>query len=92
MHRCLLVDEILRLIATHTVGSRGTLFNMALTCKTFHGPANDLLWEDLPGLRPLLSLLPKDAYGTSGPVRRFRSDEIPWVEVSTAVIISQVPY
>ena len=35
---------------------------MALTCRTFHGPANEVLWEELPGLRPLLKLLPEDAY------------------------------
>lgn len=64
MHRCLYVDEIVLMIATNLnlPGNRRTLSRMALTCKTFHGPADEVLWEELPGLRPLLSLLPEDAY------------------------------
>lgn len=75
MHRCLCIDELLRTIAVHIASqwpSRRALLYMALTCKTFYGPAMDTLWEDLPGLRPLLSLLPRDAYDFPKERIRFR--------------------
>lgn len=62
MHPCRCVYELLHLIASYEEIGPHDLFNMTLTCTTFYGPANDLLWETLPGLRPLLSLLPEDSY------------------------------
>ena len=64
MHPCLQLDEMLSLIATLVGGNdrTATLSKMALTCKRFNGPAVDALWEEIPGLLPLLPLLPPEAY------------------------------
>lgn len=60
MHHCLRIDEMLRMIATFS--DDRALFFMTLTCKTFYESVDKVLWQDLPGLRPLLSLLPKDTH------------------------------
>ena len=64
MHRCLYVDEILRIIVRDIDGSEA-LAHLAATCKSLYWPAIEVLWADLPGLRPLLALLPDDAYKIS---------------------------
>lgn len=70
-HRVLFNDELLRaLIAallpggpslserhTDTRLCRRTVKNLACACKSFTGPALDLLWQELPSLRPLIPLL-----------------------------------
>jgi hypothetical protein len=50
-----------------------TLLALALTCKSFTGPALDLLWRELDGLDPLIRCLPptlwklerREAWGVS---------------------------
>ncbi|KAG2082843.1 uncharacterized protein F5147DRAFT_208103 [Suillus discolor] len=67
MHRALLVSEILVQIfinlnqppISETLDwpqspTRKSLASLALTCTTFHELAMDLLWSNIPGLRPLL--------------------------------------
>ncbi|KAF9460419.1 hypothetical protein BDZ94DRAFT_1266201 [Collybia nuda] len=69
MHRCLEISELLTRIFLFTTGSRdvwpvrgsSTLLALALTCKTFSGPALDILWSFMPGLKPLIPCLPSDA-------------------------------
>ncbi|KIK43336.1 hypothetical protein CY34DRAFT_81982 [Suillus luteus UH-Slu-Lm8-n1] len=40
------------------MGNR-TLLALALTCKSFSGPALDLLWQDLDNFSPLVKCLPQ---------------------------------
>lgn len=80
MHPCLYVDEILRVIARH-VTERPTWLYMALTCKTLYGPAIDALWEALPGLYPLLPLLPEEALESTE--ERTSSSELDSVSITT---------
>ncbi|KAG1745160.1 hypothetical protein EDB19DRAFT_1692699 [Suillus lakei] len=48
---------------TFTWGWRNkTLLALALTCKSFTGPALDLLWQDLHGLAPLIRCLPQSLW------------------------------
>ncbi|KAG2052525.1 hypothetical protein BDR06DRAFT_1009386 [Suillus hirtellus] len=69
MHRAWLVPEILvqifininlsqppssQILGWPQSSTRKSLASLALTCTIFHGPAMDLLWSDMPGLRPLL--------------------------------------
>ncbi|KAG2125452.1 hypothetical protein DEU56DRAFT_825168 [Suillus clintonianus] len=65
MHRALFVSEVLLEIFINlnqlptTEGwtqslTQRSLAALARTCKTFHEPAMDLLWANMPGLRPLL--------------------------------------
>lgn len=56
MHPCLTIDEILREIFCRAE-ERRTLCAIAQTCRTFNGPATDLIWETLPNLTPVLRLL-----------------------------------
>ena len=60
MHACLNVDEILRLIASELVGSRGngTAVTLACCCKSFEDPVLDALWKRQVRLSPLLESLP----------------------------------
>ena len=64
MHRCLRIDEIVRNIAfSKDVLYRSDFLNMALTCKAFHEPAMDALWEKMgPDLMPTLLLLPPHCF------------------------------
>ncbi|KAG1837625.1 hypothetical protein DFJ58DRAFT_620385, partial [Suillus subalutaceus] len=39
-----------------------TLVALALTCKSFTEPALKLLWQDLPGLAPLIKCLPRSLW------------------------------
>ena len=64
MHPCLTIDEILRNIFGCTK-ERRTLCAVAQTCRTFNGPATDLIWETLTDLRPVLQLY-SSVLGTSG--------------------------
>lgn len=86
MHRCLNVDEILRLVAEN-VAERHGLLDMALTCKTFHGPAIDTLWEDLPGLHPLLPLLAKDTCRSTEQRPSRPESEISWDLVRNTMMV-----
>ncbi|KAG2063670.1 hypothetical protein BDR04DRAFT_1111261 [Suillus decipiens] len=67
MHRALFVSEIIveifinlnqhpnsEILGWTQSVTRQSLASLARTCKTFHELAMDLLWANLPGLRPLL--------------------------------------
>ncbi|KAI6018370.1 hypothetical protein EDC04DRAFT_453299 [Pisolithus marmoratus] len=58
MHPCLSVDEILRLIFGFIDDRGSTLCALARTCRTFHEPAMDLIWETLTTFEPVLLNLP----------------------------------
>ncbi|KAI6011304.1 hypothetical protein EDC04DRAFT_778718 [Pisolithus marmoratus] len=58
MHPCLSVDEILRLIFGYIEDNGSTLCALARTCRTFHEPAMDLIWETLTAFEPVLLSLP----------------------------------
>ena len=64
MHPCLHVDEIVRLIACQLVAFEGgaTAVALACCCKSFEGPALDVLWETQQLLDPLFKSLPGDIW------------------------------
>ena len=64
MHRCLNVDEILRLIACELVASEtmATVAALACCCKSFKDPMLDPLWRKQYGLAPLLKCFPQDVW------------------------------
>jgi len=64
MHRCLSVDEILRLLACELIASeaKATAAALARCCKTFEEPVLDALWETLDQLTPLLKCFPRDVW------------------------------
>ncbi|KAI6011289.1 hypothetical protein EDC04DRAFT_2609953 [Pisolithus marmoratus] len=53
MYPCLYVDEILRLIFRN-IKDRSTLCALARTCRAFHEPAMNLIWESLTSFEPIL--------------------------------------
>ena len=71
VHQCLLVPEIFGLVCEVLVddyNSRppvqrsATLASLARTCRAFEGPALDVLWREIEGLRPLLCTMPSDLF------------------------------
>jgi F-box-like len=62
MHHCLIISEILLKIFDFLYDDdpcrRAPLARLALTCRTFHDPASELLWSYLPSLHPLVKCLP----------------------------------
>ena len=64
MHRCLNVDEILRLLSQALVASKAkaTAVSLACCCKNFEDPVLDVLWETQVQLIPLLKSLPGDVW------------------------------
>ncbi|GJE89166.1 hypothetical protein PsYK624_052610 [Phanerochaete sordida] len=72
MHRVLEINEILVLILQlipHE-SKHPTAAAVASTCRAFYEPAYDALWEELPAMRPLFNLLPRDLLARAG----FRHD------------------
>ncbi|KAI0076369.1 hypothetical protein K474DRAFT_1663028 [Panus rudis PR-1116 ss-1] len=76
MHRCIQVDEILRVIIhfvspsiPRTVGQlearNKSFLSLALTCRTFRDPAIDALWETQYGIWNLVKHFPEDLYKVS---------------------------
>ncbi|KAG2154389.1 uncharacterized protein EDB93DRAFT_1131952 [Suillus bovinus] len=61
MHQALCIAEILDQISWHT--DRGSLPGLALTCRTFEGPALDALWRNLQSLEPLVNCIPTHFWG-----------------------------
>ncbi|KAG9043210.1 hypothetical protein FS837_009871 [Tulasnella sp. UAMH 9824] len=59
VNRALGIDEITRLILDFILERRDFLA-ILLSCKAFHIPALDRLWEVIPNLSPLLRMLPKE--------------------------------
>jgi len=68
MHPCLVVDEILRLIARESVasGAEATAISLACCCKVFENPVLDVLWETQDQLTPLLKCLPQEVWKEKG--------------------------
>lgn len=64
MHRCLCVDEILRLIAQELVADEGHGTAAALACcsKSFEDPVLDCLWSTQDDFVFLLKTLPEDIW------------------------------
>lgn len=67
MHPCLCVDEIVRLIASELVTTKGQASVVALArcCKNFEDPVLDVLWRTTERLHPLLKSLPGDVWNGS---------------------------
>ncbi|CDO73366.1 hypothetical protein BN946_scf185008.g129 [Trametes cinnabarina] len=63
-HRCLLVNEIFRLIAEDLfrTGNMRALVALAQTCKGMHQAVLPVLWQQMPSLAPLLRLFPKPGW------------------------------
>ncbi|KAF8887125.1 hypothetical protein BD779DRAFT_1722447 [Infundibulicybe gibba] len=63
MHRCLLIQEVLRIICTH-VGTlpRRNLLAVALVCRHFFDPSMDSLWHEVPTFPSVLKWLPSDIW------------------------------
>ncbi|KAF9786371.1 hypothetical protein BJ322DRAFT_1108227 [Thelephora terrestris] len=74
MHRCLSVDEILRIIACELVGSglKATAVSLAHCCRSFQGPVLDTLWKTQYRLIPLLKCLPQGVWQEEGEVFTFQ--------------------
>ncbi|OJA10044.1 hypothetical protein AZE42_07693 [Rhizopogon vesiculosus] len=78
VHVCLLPTEILLGIftiireepGTRDSLKRETIAALARTCKTFKEPALDVLWENISGIKPLISFLPE------GVVSRTRNQKL----------------
>lgn len=51
---------------------RESLLALALTCKSFAGPALDLLWRHLGGLEPLIKYLPQSLWKQDGKKLEFQ--------------------
>ena len=71
VHRCLLVPELFSLVCEALRHDRcdmrlrrrlATLASLARTCHAFEGPALDVLWREIEGLRPLLCTMPSDLF------------------------------
>lgn len=65
MHKVLRISELLHAIFLFVdEAEEGTTIDRSLPrfariCKTFHGPALDLLWRRLNGIGPLMDLIPR---------------------------------
>ena len=68
MHRCLTVDEILRLLARELVasGAKATAVSLICCCKGLEDPVLDVLWETQDQLTPLLKCLPQEVWKEEG--------------------------
>ena len=68
MHRCLNVDEIVRLIAYELVESERKATAVCLACcrKSFEDPVLDELWAAQDELSPLFKCLPGDVWKKGG--------------------------
>jgi len=62
IHQCLLVHELFGLVCEVLTQRRTTLASLARTCRAFEGPALDVLWRNIEGLRPLLCTMPSDLF------------------------------
>ena len=70
MHRCLCVDEIVRLVAHELVAAGGleTAAALARCCKSFEDPALDASWATQSEILPLLKILPEDVWDPESKV------------------------
>ncbi|KAI5889855.1 uncharacterized protein SCHCODRAFT_02545695 [Schizophyllum commune H4-8] len=77
---CLAIPELLFEIFRDARLSRRDLSHAALVCRAWHAVADVVLWEDMPGLAPLLMLMPADAW-TMTFRRALRASD--WANVAT---------
>ena len=82
MHRCLQIEEIVRMIAGFTAtnfsGSKG-LLNMALVCRAFYDPAMDPLWRVVEcSIDRLVRLLPEHCLNHNVPLSQIPVGPIPY--------------
>ncbi|KAI5889869.1 uncharacterized protein SCHCODRAFT_02630295 [Schizophyllum commune H4-8] len=66
----LAIPELLFEIFRDARLSRRDLSHAALVCRAWHAVADVVLWEDMPGLAPLLMLMPADAWTMTPSKRR----------------------
>ncbi|KAL1658728.1 hypothetical protein GGF50DRAFT_120584, partial [Schizophyllum commune] len=66
----LAIPELLFEIFRDARLSRRDLSRAALVCRAWHVVADVVLWEDMPGLGPLLMLMPPDAWTMTPSKRR----------------------
>ncbi|KAL1712456.1 hypothetical protein EV715DRAFT_297050 [Schizophyllum commune] len=66
----LAIPELLFEIFRDARLSRRDLARAALVCRAWHVVADVVLWEDMPGLAPLLMLMPEDAWTMTPSKRR----------------------
>ena len=68
MHRCLNVDEIVRLITCELVtsGRKATAVCLACCCKCFQDPVLDALWATQFNLLTLFKCFPGDVWSKGG--------------------------
>jgi urate oxidase len=85
MHRVFQTDDVLRNIMAFLLpsptdddspGLRTTLYNIALTCTSFTGPAIDALWFYMDNLTPLFELLLNFEDSEDGDMVRCNSHSI----------------
>ena len=80
IHGCLRVPELFGLVCEALQKDWETLSNerynrsptlavLARTCRDFEGPALDVLWREISGLRPLLCTMPSDLFEMKGKGR-----------------------
>ncbi|KAG2356091.1 hypothetical protein BDR07DRAFT_1464220 [Suillus spraguei] len=61
---------------------RESLLALALTCKSFAGPALDLLWRHLGGLEPLIKYLPQSLWKQDGKKLLFVTPKLTMLNIS----------
>ena len=71
----LAIPELLFEIFRDARLSRRDLSRAALVCRAWHVVADVVLWEDMPGLAPLLMLMPEDAWTMVSPGVCARDDD-----------------
>ncbi|KAI9567239.1 hypothetical protein HD554DRAFT_2173575 [Boletus coccyginus] len=79
MHHALYIEEILLNVFSYCYNSRlrqrrrqRHLAALARTCKTFKGPALDMIWAELDDLTPLVRCLPEESWVESEGVYSLR--------------------
>jgi hypothetical protein len=76
MHRCLEIQEILRMILQYLYddGNLGTIASMAVTFRGFHVPAIDVLWRSV-AFEYLIRCLPTDLWYLQPPLEELAEAE-----------------
>jgi hypothetical protein len=72
-HAALCIPEILAIVLDNSVEDKSALAHSAQCCKAFLNPALDILWRDLPSVRPLQNLLPTLYSTDNGFTRKVKS-------------------
>ncbi|KAL1717909.1 hypothetical protein EV715DRAFT_202247 [Schizophyllum commune] len=70
-----LADKICRYVGSGDA-SKKQMADVALTCGALYGVANRILWEDLPGLEPLLNAMPAGTWEDSAALEESDLDSL----------------